>query len=125
MIVEKMIKNNESRSSLVSTQRSFENSQASQDFSKSSSNVKNLKNKALSTLSPKAYSIHTFSETERKAPKPPLAPGINVIARNTEMQNMRISEEEIIHEESERSESNYDNVQDDSLEKGKHIHFNA
>ena len=74
MIVEKMLENNESRTSMVSTQRSFENSQASQDFSRSSSNLENLKNKALVKQSPKTTNVRKTSAHERKVSKPPLAP---------------------------------------------------
>lgn len=115
MIVEKMLENNESRTSMVSTQRSLENSRASQDFSKSYSNVDGLKNKALLTISPKTSNKNKFSKQDSKASKPPLAPGINMALRNTEMQNIRISEDEIIQEESEFSESNYEVVQGESL----------
>lgn len=125
MIVEKMLENNESRTSMVSTQRSLENSRASPDFSKSYSNVESLKNKALLKLSPKVSNKNKSSNQNFKASKPPLAPGNNVTVRNTEMQNIRISEDEIIQEESEVSESNYEVVQGESLQEGKKAKFNS
>jgi len=125
ILAEKMLENNDSRTSLISSQKSMESSMASPqyDFSKSSSNVDLLKNKALCQLSPKNMNRfgHKSPNPTNMISKPPLAPNGLVMQNKGKEDLMRINEHEMAQEVmgSETSESQYELKEADSIQQGK------
>lgn len=102
LIAEKMLENNESRTSVVSSQRSIENASFAKkvDFSKSSSHVDQMRKKVKEHLSPGGYDTRICKSPEPQIgfAKPPLPPSMYTSNRPIKMkqsaENIRIHEED-------------------------------
>lgn len=106
LLAEKILENNESRTSIISSQKSLDQTNCSNlnDFSKSSSNIDNLRARALLQLSPKNQPAKQCKSPEpgRVSSKPPLAPAPNNVTNRVRQPSnpgsIRIFEQEVIEE---------------------------